>query len=495
MRFARASGVLVHPTSFPGRYGIGDLAAGARRVLDFLAAGGQRLWQVLPLGPTGFGDSPYASFSAFAGNHLLIAPDLLAEHGWLHPADLDAMPSFPAERVDYGAVTTAKLRLLRQAHERFQAGANATHRDELAAFVAENQPWLDDYALFMALKQAHGGVAWTAWESGAAARDPAALREARTALADDVALHQFLQWTFFQQWAALRQYAAGRAIKVVGDVAIFVAHDSADVWAHRELFHLDAHGMPTVVAGVPPDYFSRTGQRWGNPLYRWEALAATDYAWWIERLRMALRTADLLRLDHFRGFHAYWEVPADHPTAQHGRWVPGPRLDLFHALTRALGEVPILAEDLGKITASVRHMREQLGYPGMRVLQFAFGGDARNEHLPHCYTHDTAVYTGTHDNDTTRGWFQGCAPAERAFALRYAQSEGHDIHWDFIRLALASVADTAIVPLQDVLGLGSEARMNLPGRAAGNWAWRCAEEQLSAPISARLAQVTSTYAR
>lgn len=495
MKFARASGVLAHPTSFPSRFGIGDLGAGARHTLEFLAHGGQQLWQVLPLGPTGYGDSPYASLSAFAGNHLLIAPDRLAEAGWLSQLDLDAYPELPASQVDYGAVHPAKMALLRAAHERFRVTASGEQRAEFDAFRAENASWLDDYALFMALKRAHGGVAWTEWEAGVAAREPGALRGAHAALTDDIALHQFLQWVFFRQWTDLRHEAAKREIAVVGDLAIFVAHDSADVWARRDIFALDERGMPTVVAGVPPDYFSRTGQRWGNPLYRWDVLADTGYAWWIERVRTALRLADRLRLDHFRGFDAYWEIPADAPTAETGRWVPGPRLGLFQALTHALGDLPILAEDLGEITPSVHRLRDRLGFPGMRVLQFAFGASAHNQHLPHEYTHDSVVYTGTHDNDTTLGWFKSCAAGERAFALRYAASDGRAFNWDLLRLAWASVADTAIAPLQDVLGLGSEARMNLPGRASGNWVWRCTEEQLSPALSARLAQVTSTYAR
>lgn len=495
MNFSRASGVLVHPTSFPGRFGIGDLGPGARRVIDFLAAGRQRLWQVLPLGPTGYGDSPYASFSAFAGNHSLIAPEGLAEHGWLRADDLDAAPTFPTTTVEYATATAFKLALLRRAHERFRTLATPAQRAELDAFRDEHRAWLDDYALFMALKEAHQGASWTCWEPDIVARKPHALAEARCALAADVHLHEFLQWIFFAQWAALREYAHARALRVVGDIAIFVAHDSADVWAHRDLFALDRRGNPTVVAGVPPDYFSRTGQRWGNPLYRWEALAASGYSWWIERVRAALRVADLLRVDHFRGFYAYWEVPAHEPTAEHGRWVRGPGADLFHAITRALGELPIIAEDLGKITPPVRRLRESLGFPGMKVLQFAFSSDTRNRHLPHWFTHDMAVYTGTHDNDTALGWFAGRGRRERDYILRYAHGDGREIHWDLIRLALASVADLAITPLQDVLGLGSEARMNTPGRCGGNWAWRCTDEQLAPAISARLAALTTTYGR
>jgi 4-alpha-glucanotransferase len=487
--------VLVHPTSFPGRFGIGDLGPGARLVLDFLAAGRQRLWQVLPLGPTGFGESPYAAFSAFAGNHLLIAPEGLAERGWLGADELAAAPALADDRVDFDRVRDVKLGLFRAAHRRFRAGAGPEQRAEIEAFRAANASWLEDYALFMALKAAHDGAPWTSWEPDLAARRPEALAEAGRVLAEDVDLHRFLQWVFVAQWEAVRAEARRREIAVVGDVAIFLAHDSADVWAHRELFCLDGRGEPTAMAGVPPDYFSRSGQLWGNPLYRWNRMAGDGYAWWIERVRAALRLADVLRLDHFRGFEAYWEVPAGEETAERGRWVRGPGMRLFRAIRRALGEVPIIAEDLGEITDAVRRLRAHAGFPGMRVLQFAFGAGAGNDHLPHLYPHDTAVYTGTHDNDTTRGWFASRDPREREHALRYAASDGREFNWDLIRLALASVADTAIMPLQDVLGLGSEARMNTPGRAAGNWAWRCAAEQLTAEHSARLAALTELYGR
>ncbi|HEV2237985.1 MAG TPA: 4-alpha-glucanotransferase [Ktedonobacterales bacterium] len=495
MDFPRASGVLVHPTSFPGRFGIGDLGSGARRVLDFLAAGGQSLWQVLPLGPTGYGDSPYASFSAFAGNHLLISPELLAERGWLSAGDLVAVPDWSADRVIFGPLNTYKLALLRQAHTQFAARASHDERAALALFVDGNAAWLDDYALFMALKSAHAGAPWTDWSPALVTRQPEALAAARVAHQAEIALHQWLQWVFRDQWATVRAYARERGIGVVGDIAIFVAHDSADVWARPDLFYLDERGLPTVVAGVPPDYFSRTGQRWGNPLYRWDVLEASGYAWWIERIRAARGVADVLRLDHFRGFQAYWEVPASEPTAEHGRWVHGPGEKLFHAIAATLGEVPIIAEDLGKITPAVRRLRQSLGYPGMKVLQFAFGSDPRNKHLPHWFTPAFAVYTGTHDNDTALGWLATRGERERAQALHYAQSDGTEFHWDLIRLALASVANTAIIPLQDVLGCGSEARMNTPGKASGNWSWRCTAAQLAPEISARLAALTTMYAR
>lgn len=491
----RASGILVHPTSFPGRYGIGDLGSGARLVLDFLAAGRQRLWQVLPLGPTGYGDSPYASFSAFAGNHTLISAERLVEHGWLDADDLADAPTFLDDHVDFGPVITWKLAVLRRAHERFESTATTSARAELEAFREERRVWLDDYTLFMALKEAHAGAEWTQWEPELAARRPDALVAARTALDGAVRFHVFLQWVFATQWADLCVYAHEHDIRVVGDLAIFVAHDSADVWANPGLFRLDANGQPTVVAGVPPDYFSRTGQRWGNPLYRWDALAATGYAWWIERVRATLALADLLRIDHFRGFHAYWEVPAGEPTAEHGHWVSGPGAALFQAIDGALGHVPLIAEDLGLITPGVRRLRESLGYPGMKVLQFAFDTDARNTHLPQAYTRDTVVYTGTHDNDTLQGWFATRGTAERANILRYTGGDGKEIHWDLIRLALDSPAEIAIIPLQDVLGLGSAARMNTPGRAGGNWAWRCTAAQLDQTLSARLAQITAAAGR
>jgi 4-alpha-glucanotransferase len=495
MEYPRASGVLVHPTSFPGRFGIGDLGPGARRVLDFLADGKQTLWQVLPLGPTGYGDSPYASFSAFAGNHLLISPERLVERGWLTPGDLADMPQWPANQVAFGPLNEYKLALLRRAHARFAASATEGERAALRQFAGANSTWLQDYAVFMALKSAHHGAPWTEWGAALAVRQPAALAAARLTHAAEIDLHCWMQWVFFEQWAEVRMYAQARGIRVVGDVAIFLAHDSADVWAHPELFYLDERGTPTVVAGVPPDYFSRTGQRWGNPLYRWNVLEASGYAWWIERVRAARGVADVLRLDHFRGFQAYWEVPATEPTAENGRWIHGPGAKLFQAISAALGEVPIIAEDLGKITPAVRRLRESLGYPGMKVLQFAFGSDPRNKHLPHWYTPDFAVYTGTHDNDTALGWLASRGERERTQALWYAQSDGREFHWDLIRLALASVANTAIIPLQDVLGCGSEARMNTPGRASGNWSWRCTESQLMADASARLAALTTMYGR
>lgn len=505
MRAARASGLLLHPTSLPGRYGVGDLGPEAYRWVDFLAAGRQKLWQVLPLGPTGYGDSPYQCFSAFAGNPLLIGPDLLLEDGLLAADDLADLPDFPADRVDYGPVIEYKDRLWARAFAAFRRGdaARAELRQSFEAFCTAHAAWLDDFALFMALKEAHGGAVWNTWEGALARREPTALARARKTLADSVAAHRFRQFLFFRQWRPLKAYANERGIRIIGDIPIFVAYDSAEVWARPELFHLDEEGRPTVVAGVPPDYFSATGQLWGNPLYRWEALKASGYQWWIERIRATLGMVDIIRLDHFRGFEAYWEIPAGNPTAEIGRWVKGPGADFFQAVQRALhgataanrARLPLIAEDLGVVTPEVVALREQFNLPGMKVLQFAFAADAADPFLPHNYPRNCVVYSGTHDNDTTRGWYQTASEHERDFCRRYRGRDGGDVAWDFIRLAWASVADMAVAPLQDVLSLGSEARMNLPGRASGNWGWRFHADQLHEAVRDRLAELTRLYGR
>lgn len=493
---ARASGLLLHPTSLPGRFGIGDLGPEAYRFVDFLQAAGQTLWQILPLGPTGYGDSPYQCFSAFAGNPLLISPELLVEEGLLDKEALEQVPAFPQERVDYGAVERWKNTILRQASARFFLQRPSLLFGEFEAWCRQEAGWLEDYALFMALKEAHNGAPWTAWAPELAQRRPAALQRARQDLEGAVRVHRFIQFTFFRQWKALRQYAKARGVRIIGDIPIFVAHNSADVWAHPELFFLDEAGQPTVVAGVPPDYFSPTGQRWGNPLYRWDRMAEDGYAWWVQRVRKALELVDMVRIDHFRGFEAYWEVPAAEETAIHGRWVPGPGMAFFEALQAHLGTLPVIAEDLGLITPAVEQMRDACGFPGMKILQFAFGSGPDNPYLPHNYTTPRCVvYTGTHDNDTTAGWFSQIPPAERAYVCRYLHSDGREIHWDMIRLAMLSIAEMAVVPVQDVLGLGSEARMNLPGRPHGNWAWRCPAGALTDEIAGRLRQLAQDYGR
>ena len=500
MEFKRASGVLLHPTCLPGRFGCGDLGPGAYAFLDFLSQSGQSIWQVLPLGPTGYGDSPYQVLSSFAGNPLLISCERLLEEGLLSPADLSEIPPFPIERVDYGALIPFRKEMLRKSFARLNMVAGATLHADFERFCREHASWLEDFALFMALKDAHEGAPWYAWEPDIAARQPEALEDWRCKLHEECAFHEYLQFLFFRQWLALKQEANRRGIRIVGDLPIFVAHDSADVWTHPELFHLDERGMPIVVAGVPPDYFSATGQLWGNPIYRWDVLREQGYAWWIARVRATLAMVDCVRLDHFRGFEAYWEVPAGEKTAIRGRWVKGPGADLFYAIRSALQvpHLPIIAEDLGVITAEVVALREQFELPGMKVLQFAFGGGLL-EHMdpPYRYPRNCVVYTGTHDNDTTLGWFRRSAlPGERELALRYTGSNGREFHWDFIRLALSSVADTAIIPMQDILGLDSDARMNYPGRDSGNWAWRCPPGAFTrAELIRRLADMTEIYGR
>ena len=491
----RAGGILAHPTSFPGSHGIGDLGPGAERFFDFLKSAGQTLWQTLPLGPTGYGASPYAALSAFAGNPALISPERLFEDGLLTEADIAHPPVFPARQVDYGAAAAWKMRLLTAAHARFAARPHHHLRVAYEEFREQSAGWLDDFTLFMALKRAYEQRSWVEWPLPYAQRQPMALAEARRSLAGPIELQGFAQFIFFRQWGRAREEAARRGVRIIGDLAIFVAHDSADVWSHPEYFFLDAAGHSTMVAGVPPDYFSDTGQRWGNPLYRWDTLRDSGYRWWIDRVRQALRVYDIIRLDHFRGFESYWAIPASSPDATEGAWTPGPGADLFAAIREGLGEVPFIAEDLGVITPEVRALRRGLRFPGMRVLQFAFSGTARNHDLPHNFTPSAVVYTGTHDNDTTRGWFTSCAGHERAYALEYLGCEPEGVVWAMIRAAYASVARMALVPLQDVLDLGSEARMNYPSRPDGNWGWRYEEGDLTGSHAQRLRKLAELYGR
>ncbi|HEY57918.1 MAG TPA: 4-alpha-glucanotransferase [Anaerolineae bacterium] len=495
MRLNRTSGILLHITSLPGPHGIGDLGPAARRFADFLHEAGCSVWQVLPLGPTGFGDSPYATFSAFAGNPYLISPEDLLVEGLLTEADLADRPAFPAGRVDYGAVIPYKLRLLDQAYRRFREGVRPDLETAFADFRRAEAAWLDDFALFMALKEAHQGAPWNAWPAPLRHRDPAALEQARHDLAEAIEKQAFRQFLFFRQWRGLLEYAHARRVYFMGDVPIFVAYDSADVWAHPELFYLDAEGQPTVVAGVPPDYFSPTGQRWGNPLYRWEVHREQGYAWWLARLRQATRMVDLIRLDHFRGFAGYWEVPAEEPTAVNGRWRPGPGEDFFRAVFRELGHIPLIAEDLGEITPDVLALRDAFGLPGMKILVFAFDSGPDNPFLPHHYTPNFVVYTGTHDNDTVVGWWRRVDETERDFCRRYLATRGQDIAWDLIRAAWASVAVLAIAPMQDFLRLDNRARMNYPGREGSNWAWRMPAEALKPELRDALRELNILYSR
>jgi 4-alpha-glucanotransferase len=495
MKFERASGILLHPTSLPGPYGIGDLGPEVFHWLDFLAKTGCTLWQVLPLGPTGYGDSPYQCFSAFAGNPYLISPDLLVDEGLLDPTNLDEVPNFPVEEVDYGAVIGWKLDLLNRAFERFKSSAPAAYRQGFDKFVEKNQDWLLDYSLFMALKDSNGGAPWPSWKKPLRDRQPAALEKAQKDYAEAILKHNFLQYEFFRQWQGVREYAQKKNIKIIGDIPIFVAHDSAEVWAQRDLFFMDARGKPTVVAGVPPDYFSPTGQLWGNPLYRWEEHQRNGYRWWISRFKAVLELVDIVRLDHFRGFAGYWEVPAKEKTAVKGRWVAGPGKEFLLVLQKALGDLPIIAEDLGEITPDVIEMRDDLGLPGMKILVFAFSDDATNEFLPHNYIPNCVVYTGTHDNDTVVGWYQRVEEKERDYARRYLARDGQDIAWDLIRAGWSSVASIAIAQLQDVLVLDNRARMNYPSRPSGNWKWRMRPGAITDWHVERLAEFNLIYGR
>ncbi|MCX5995515.1 MAG: 4-alpha-glucanotransferase, partial [Chloroflexi bacterium] len=499
--------ILLHPSSLPGRFGIGDLGSEAYRFADFLVDTGQRLWQMLPLGPADWSNSPYQCLSVFAGNPLLISLEMLIKERLLDSADLRNAPVFPEHYVDYDAVIDFKMPLLGKSFALFEEKAAPAQLDEFESFCLSKASWLDDYALYMALNEAHGGAAWNVWEKDIRMRLPEAVKSWSRKLAREIRYHKYQQYQFFRQWAKLKKYCNDRGIRLIGDMPIFIALDSATVWLRPELFYLDADGKPTVVAGVPPDYFSETGQLWGNPLYRWDVMAGDGYAWWIERLKATCSLVDIVRLDHFRGFEKYWEVPGGDTTARNGRWVPGPGAALFEAIKNALGDVPIIAEDLGVITPEVDALRERLGFPGMRVLQFAFGTDAKaDDYRPHNYPRHCVVYTGTHDNNTTIGWFKedvvgdttqsrGVREAEKRLALKYTGSDGREFNWDFIRLALMSVADTAIIPLQDVLGLGAEARMNRPATTEGNWSWRFTRDMLTDELKARLRELTSLYGR
>ncbi len=494
MSFARAAGILLHPSSLPSHGGIGDLGPAAYRFVDFLASARQGIWQVLPLGPLGYGNSPYSSTSAFAGNPLLISLERLADHGWIDRRQLDALSSASGP-LEYEQVFAQKMPLLFEAAHGFLKTASQDAFRRFEAFRAENAWWLNDFVLFDALRARHKLETWNRWPQELAYREPAALKKATEELAGDIQARSALQFAFYEQWRALRKYSAERAIRIVGDVAIFVNHDSADVWTHPELFRLDAKLEPEVVAGVPPDFFSKTGQRWGNPLYRWDVMKQQGYQWWIQRLRWATQNCDYIRLDHFRGFDQFWEIPAADPTAVNGRWVDGPRDDLFAKLQEALGGLPFFAEDLGYITPEVHALRDRLKIPGMSVLQFGFGDEGAHMYLPHRAA-GKVIYTGTHDNDTVQGWWNsGAAEHERRNAAAYLGCADDGIHWAFIRAAQTSPGCLSVAPLQDVLGLGSEARMNTPSLNGGNWRWRFRENQLNDELAAKLALLTEVSDR
>ena len=499
MTLPRASGILLHPTSLPGPHGSGDLGPAAYHFVDWLVSAGQTLWQILPLGGIGPGNSPYMSSSAFAGNILLIDLHELQQRGWLQPSDLNPSSQFSEVQLDFAAVYPWRIDRLHKAAQSFQVTAVSADRSDFDAFCASQASWLQDYALFMSLAESLDWKDWCEWSPGLAKRDPDALRQATVTHADAIHFWKFCQWCFFRQWKRLRAYANERGVRVVGDAPIFIAYMSAEAWSRQELFELDEKGRAYVVAGVPPDFFSADGQRWGNPLYRWSVHAAEGYAWWIERVRRIFDLVDIVRIDHFRGFAGYWEIPAEEQTAIKGRWLPGPGPALFRAIRDALGTLPIIAEDLGVITPDVVALRDEFGLPGMRILQFAFGegkaDDNINPFLPHNYVSNTVAYTGTHDNDTTVGWWDGISHSMRQNVMDYLGVDGADIHWSLMRAVSASVASTVIFPMQDVLGLEGVHRMNLPGQRSGYWEWRFAWNQVNPMHSERLRHFGTLYRR
>lgn len=493
----RLSGILLHPTSLPSPYGVGDLGEEAFAFVDFLHQAGQHLWQVLPLTQTGFGDSPYQSYSAFAGQPLLISPKHLLTLGLLEEWELEDCPPYDQTHVDYPVVIPWKYNLLKKAFSRFETTSDKMLLEEFHSFYLANQFWLDDYSLFMACKDGHDGVSWQDWPEEYKTPSSEVRQKIQDQFSAGVAYYQFIQFIFFKEWYALKEYANDKDIKIIGDIPIFVSMDSADVWANQSLFQLDSKGFPTVVAGVPPDYFSSTGQLWGNPLYDWDKHKDTEYSWWISRLRNQLDLLDYLRIDHFRGFEAYWAVPYGEKTAENGSWIPGPKEDLFLAIEHALGNhLPIIAEDLGVITPEVEWLRDMFHFPGMKVLQFAFESTGESSFLPHQYTTTNCVcYTGTHDNDTTAGWYETASEASKDKIRRYMNTDGSSISWDFIRTCLSSISAYAIFPLQDVLQLGKEARMNIPGTCTGNWSFRFLKGALTSELAEQLKQLSQLYGR
>lgn len=485
MRFDRAAGILLHPSSLPGKFGIGDLGSEAYNFVNFLEAAGQKLWQVFPLGPTGYGDSPYQCFSAFAGNPILISPEKLCEDGFLEEREIENTPYQNPHQIDYGDVINYKRFLLKKAFESFKKKPNGLEV-EFKSFCESNNEWLDDFSLFMAAKDYHGGQVWTSWDKELVKREAKAIKTWKEKLSDDIQYHKFVQFNFSRQWDKIKKYANEKGIKIIGDMPIFIAYDSADLWANKNLFTVDESGKLISVAGVPPDYFSITGQLWGNPLYRWEEMEKDDFLWWRNRMKNLLNIVDIVRIDHFRGFEAYWEIPGDAPTAQTGKWVKAPGEKLFKALKKYLGELPIIAEDLGVITKEVVALRDQFDFPGIKILQFAFGTDMETKFLPHNFIPNCVVHTGSHDNDTTRGYFEKARNEENdiySHTQKYLNYFGDEITFQLIRLAYASVADMAIIPMQDILNLSGESRMNFPGKLGGNWTWRYTWDQVPSSLS------------
>lgn len=495
MAFKRSAGILLHPISLPGFHGCGTLGKNAFSYIDFLESAGIGLWQILPLGPTGYGDSPYQSLSAFGGNPYLIDPEILYLEGIIPKDILETSIQPNSGSIDYGRLFLKKNQLLDSAWKQFAAVASPAAKLHFEEFSLRNASWLDDFSIFMAIKESLNHDSWIQWPEALKIRSQKALEQFRREHQDRIQRHKFVQYLFFKQWEKLKAYANAKGIKIIGDIPIFVALDSADAWAHPELFQLDEHHSPIKVAGVPPDYFTATGQLWGNPLYDWEANRLRDYSWWISRMEATLAMVDILRIDHFRGFESYWAVPAGEATAINGQWEPGPRRELFDTIAANLGSLPIIAEDLGFVTKEVHHLRDSLGFPGMRILQFAFENEGENIDYPHTYVRNCVVYTGTHDNDTCRGWLDNASEAARTRALRYLGSSADSFSWDMIRTAWASCADLALAPMQDFLNLGSEARMNFPGKSGGYWRWRMTDNSLSSELAEKIRILGETYFR
>jgi 4-alpha-glucanotransferase len=497
MRFERSAGILLHPTSLPGKYGIGDLGKEAYNFLDFMEVAGQKLWQVFPLGPTGYGDSPYQCFSAFAGNPLIISPNVLLEEGFLKDNDLKNVPDFNLAKINFGELIKYKHSLLKKSFEHFKNNSNGKEK-VFKEFCDKNKEWLEDYTLFMALKEHNNGDVWSKWDKDLVTRKESALKKWKEKLSDSVLFQKYVQFQFFHQWKNLKDYANKKGIRIIGDIPIFIAYDSSDLWSNKEIFTVDNEGNLTFVAGVPPDYFSATGQLWGNPLYKWNEMGKDDFLWWRKRISALLEMVDIIRIDHFRGFDAYWEIPAGSKTAEPGKWKKAPGEKLFNTIEKYLGKLPIIAEDLGVITKSVTELREKFDFPGMKILQFAFGTGMEDRFLPHNFSQNSVVYTGSHDNDTTRAYFEkeknnGNDIYEHA--QKYLNYYGDDIVGELIRTAYASVADIIIIPMQDILKLGSEARMNFPGKLGGWWSWRFTWNQVNPVLASHYKGLTVLYER
>jgi len=495
MKRERSSGILLHPTSLPGKQGIGALGPEALKFIDFLRKSKQKVWQILPLGPTGYADSPYQCFSSNAGNPLLIDLDILVEEKLLEKKDLDILTDLGDGPVDYGKVIDLKYPILLKAATTFFKDAGQQQKAAYHQFLKASSSWLSDYSLFMALKEHFGQKPWYQWVIPLKMKDDHAIMQYFGMLNDKIEFHKFIQFLFFKQWMAVKDYAHQNNIRIIGDIPLYVALDSVDAWAHPDIFQFDRDKNPIAVGGVPPDYFSATGQLWGNPLYKWEVLKQNGFKWWIDRIKANLVLYDIIRIDHFRGFAGYWSVPYGEKTAINGKWIPGPGKDIFASIQRELGDIPVIAEDLGVITEDVEELRDSFNLPGMKILQFAFDSSEANDYLPHNFPRNSVVYTGTHDNDTIMGWIKNAKAEDIKYLLNYISSDGKDVNWDLIRLAWASVACTAVVPMQDLLGLGSEARMNLPGTTVNNWMWRAKKNDFTPELAERLAGLTELYGR